>query len=67
MYMAGKITTIKVSKGNRDRLAKFGDVGESFDDALGRVLAIAEKEEGRQKLNPLMTPDDSAFAAPVLA
>lgn len=56
MCMAEKITTIKVSRDNRDRLAKFGDVGESFDDALGRVLDMAEeirmKKDRTQ--NPLM-------------
>lgn len=56
MCMAEKITTIKVSRDNRDRLAKFGDVGESFDDALGRVLDMAEEtvmKKDRTR-NPLM-------------
>jgi hypothetical protein len=65
--MVEKVTTIKVSKNNRDRLAKFGDVGDSFDDALGRVLAIAEAEKEKQKQDPLIALDDSAFAVPAHA
>ena len=56
MCMAEKITTIKVSRSNRDRLAKFGDVGDSFDDALSRVLDMAEEirmKKDRTR-NPLM-------------
>ena len=45
------MTTVKVSKRNRDRLANFGRVGESFDDALERVLAIAEEHEVEKKRN----------------
>lgn len=67
MDMGEKITTIKVSKSNRDRLAKFGDVGDSFDEALGRVLTIAESEKEKQKQDPLMALSDATFAIPVLA
>ena len=69
MDMGEKITTIKVSKSNRDRLAKFGDVGDSFDEALGRVLTIAEaeKEREKQKQDPLMALNDASFAIPALA
>lgn len=69
MDMGEKITTIKVSKSNRDRLAKFGDVGDSFDEALGRVLAIAEaeKEKEKQKQDPLMALSNVAFAIPAHA
>lgn len=37
-------TTIKISKLNRERLAKQGLYGESLDDILGRVLDIIEKK-----------------------
>jgi hypothetical protein len=37
-------TTIAVSNENRDRLAKFGVANETMNDALGRVLDIAEKK-----------------------
>jgi len=49
-------TGIRISRRNKDRLADFGNVGESFDDALGRVLDMAEEirmEKGRTR-NPLM-------------
>jgi len=36
------ITTIQVSRKNRGRLAKFGNAGESLDDALSRLLDFAE-------------------------
>jgi len=47
--MAEQMTTVKVSKRNRDRLANFGRVGDSFDDALERVLTIAEEHEAEKK------------------
>ena len=56
MYMVENMTNMRVSKHNRDRLAHFGMVGESYDDALGHVLDMAE-ELVRQKnkvQNPLM-------------
>lgn len=65
MCMAKKITTIKVSRDNRDRLAKFGDVGESFDDALGRVLDMAE--EIRMKKDRTQNPLMARVLEPILA
>ncbi len=43
--MGEKKTTLKVSKKNRDRLARYGVTGESFDEVLERVLEIADKEK----------------------
>jgi hypothetical protein len=37
------ITTIQVSRDARDRLAKFGEAGESLNTALLHVLNIAEE------------------------
>ena len=65
MCMAKKITTITVSRDNRDRLAKFGDVGESFDDALGRVLDMAE--EIRMKKDRTQNPLMARVLEPILA
>jgi len=53
--MDDTITTIKVSKANKARLAAYGRLGETYDDALGKVLD--EIEELRKKVrdsNPLM-------------
>jgi hypothetical protein len=35
-------TTIGVSRVNRDRIAAFGKAGESLNDALSRILDLAE-------------------------
>ncbi len=40
--MKEPITTIQVSRENRDRLAAFGRAGESLNDALSSALDIAE-------------------------
>ena len=38
-------TTIQVSRSVRDRIAKFGEAGESLNDALLRILNIAEEAQ----------------------
>ena len=48
MYMAGRTTSIRLSKDTRDRLANFGKAGESLETALIRVLDIAEECEKRR-------------------
>ena len=35
-------TMIRVSEGNKKRLAKFGDATNTIDDCLTRVLDLAE-------------------------
>ena len=35
-------TTIKISRVNRQRIAKFGEAGESLNDALSKALDFAE-------------------------
>ena len=40
--MKEPITTIQVSRENRDRLAAFGLAGESLNDALSRILDNAD-------------------------
>ena len=42
--MKEPITTISVSRRNRDRIAAFGKAGESLDDALSRALDAAESK-----------------------
>ncbi len=56
MRMGEDMTNMRISRRNRDRLAMFGFAGESFDDALDRVLTMAEevnKEKNRTR-NPSM-------------
>jgi predicted DNA-binding protein len=48
MYMAGRTTSIRLSKETRDRIANFGKAGESLETALIRVLEIAEECEKRR-------------------
>ena len=38
-------TTIQVSRSVRDRIAKFGEAGESMNEALLRILNIAEEAQ----------------------
>ena len=38
-------TTIQVSRSTRYRIAKFGEAGESLNDALLRILNIAEEAQ----------------------
>lgn len=57
--MGENTINIRVSRENRIRLAEFGKAGESFDDALGRVLDLAEEskygaKKGNKSVNPLM-------------
>jgi hypothetical protein len=38
-------TTIQLSKETKEKLASFGTKGESYDDILKRVYALAVKEQ----------------------
>ncbi len=40
--MKESITTVQVSRKNRDRLAAFGRAGESLDNALSRILDVVD-------------------------
>jgi hypothetical protein len=44
----GKLTTIKLSKATKDRLADFGKKSETFDVIVNRMLN--EVEEARKKV-----------------
>ena len=48
--METDITTIQLSKETKDNLASFGLKGESYDDILKRVYALAVKEQLKQFL-----------------
>lgn len=50
-----KTTVIRVTRANKERLARYGVAGESMDDALGKVLDELEEYKNRekQKANPL--------------
>ncbi|MBT4136154.1 hypothetical protein HOD75_00235 [archaeon] len=39
------ITTIQLNKETKDKIASFGMKGESYDDILKRVYALAIKEQ----------------------
>jgi len=44
----GNITTVKVQKKTRDRLAKLGNKTETFDDVIIRLIYFYEKH-GKQE------------------
>lgn len=41
--MKEDISSMRISKENRERLANFGRAGDSLDTALSRALDLAEK------------------------
>jgi hypothetical protein len=45
-----EITTIQLSKETRDKLSSFGVKGESYEEILKRIYALAVKEQLRQFL-----------------
>lgn len=45
-----EITTIQLSKETKDKISSFGVKGESYDDILKRIYALAVKEQLRQFL-----------------
>jgi len=45
-----EITTIQLSKETKEKLASFGIKGESYDDILKRVYALAVKEQLKEFL-----------------
>lgn len=56
--MTDEMTTMKISKRNRDRVAKFGVAGETLDVALTRAMDKLEdleyeKLQRKNKINPL--------------
>ena len=44
------ITTIQLSKELKEKIASFGQKGESYDDILNRIYALAVKEQLREFL-----------------
>lgn len=40
--MKEPVTTMSVTRKNRDRIAAFGKAGESLDDALSRIMDVVE-------------------------
>ena len=45
-----EITTIKLSKETRDKIASFGLKGESYDEILKRIYSMAVKEQLKEFL-----------------
>ncbi len=62
-----KTIVIRITRANKDRLARYGVAGESMNDALEKVLDRLEELEKKekQKLNPLEA--QLAMVAPALA
>jgi len=47
----GKITTVKVQKKTRDRLAKFGSKLETFDGIINHLMDSYEKSQRNLKMD----------------
>jgi len=45
----GDITTVKVRKATRDRLARLGNKTETFDDVINRLMQFYEKNQQTRK------------------
>jgi len=45
-----EITTIQLSRETKDKISSFGMKGESYDDILNRIYALAVKEQLREFL-----------------
>lgn len=45
----GEITSLKVKKATRDRLAKIGAKAETFDDIINRLIDSCEKSPKARK------------------
>jgi hypothetical protein len=45
-----EITTIQLSKETKEKIASFGSKGESYDEILRRIYALAIKEQLREFL-----------------
>jgi hypothetical protein len=45
----GEITSLKVRKATRDRLAKLGNKTETFDDIISRLIAFYERDSKIRK------------------
>lgn len=45
-----KITTIQLNKETKDKISSFGIKGESYDDILKRIYALAVKEQLKEFL-----------------
>lgn len=52
--MAEGITTIKISKATKERLANYGRMGDSYEDVLVKVLDRLDEleKENRTKIKP---------------
>jgi hypothetical protein len=44
----GDITSLKIRKATRDRLAKFGNKTETFDQIINRLVDFYEKHRKRR-------------------
>ncbi|VVB69118.1 Uncharacterised protein [uncultured archaeon] len=57
-------TTIKITKATKDRLTKYGTMGDTYEDVLTRILNEYEEFKSREskKQNPLEASIAPAFA-----
>ena len=45
----GEVTTVKVTKRTRDRLAELGTKKETYDDVISKLIEFYEKNTGGNK------------------
>jgi len=45
----GEVTTVKVTKRTRDRLAELGNKKETYDDVISKLIEFYEKSGKRRK------------------
>jgi len=42
-YLLGEVTTVKITKKTRERLAAIGSKNETYDDIINRLIQFFEK------------------------
>lgn len=58
MIDMGDTTTIPLSKATRDLLKQFGKKGETYDELVRRLLAMAEKVEFAERQNRILSEEE---------
>ncbi|MBS3794123.1 MAG: hypothetical protein KGY80_04460 [Candidatus Thorarchaeota archaeon] len=54
----GDTITIPLSKSTRDLLKQFGRKGETYDELVRRLLAMAEKVEFAERQNRILSEEE---------
>lgn len=58
MIEMGDTITIPLSKSTRDLLKQFGRKGETYDELVRRLLAMAEKVEFAERQNRILSEEE---------